>query len=189
MPRHIKRTIPGDPGTMKSDQGPRIDQMIRVNHAGEYGAKRIYQGQLAVLSDDPELKETLTHMAEQEDQHLKFFENEIVSRQTRPTLLQPFWHIAGYGLGYITAKMGKEAAMACTVAVETVISEHYEEQLNELGDKEPKLKASIQKFKEEEEEHHDIGLQNGAELAKGYPVLSNTIKAGCRTAIWLAKRI
>ena len=181
--RKIKRSLPGDP--VAGD----IDSMIRVDHAGEYGAKRIYEGQLAVLGHDPKLKKIITHMAEQEQAHLDFFEKEIAARQVRPTALQPLWHAAGYALGALTARMGKEAAMACTVAVETVISEHYQGQLDALKNnpQEKKLRAAIQKFKAEEEEHHDIGIKHDAKSAKAYPLLSRLIKSGARMAIEIAK--
>lgn len=184
----MTRPLPGDPEFTKTSG--KIDQMVRVNHAGEYGARRIYQGQLAVLGKDPETRELLEHMAEQEDVHLKYFEDQIVSRKIRPTVFQPLWHVAGYALGYATAKMGKRAAMACTVAVESVISDHYQEQLDalETNQDEKDLRAHIQKFKEEEEEHHDIGLENEAEMTRGYSILSGFIKAGSKAAIFIAKR-
>lgn len=184
----MNRPLPGDPEFVGTTG--RVEQMIRVNHAGEYGARRIYQGQLAVLGKDPETRELLEHMAEQEDVHLKYFEDQIVDRQIRPTIFQPVWHVAGYALGYITAKMGRRAAMACTVAVESVISDHYQEQLDTLAENkdEKDLMSHIKKFKEEEEEHHDIGVENEAELAKGYGVLSGAIKLGSKAAIFIAKR-
>lgn len=188
MPRQkLKRTLPGDPGTTAPD----IARILRVNHAGEYGAKQIYRGQLAVLGKDPETGPLLTHMAKQEEKHLSFFEQEIVRRQTRPSALTPLWHVAGYALGYVTAKLGKEAAMACTVAVEDVISGHYGRQLNELKNvkAEKALAEKIAKFKAEEEEHHNTGMENNAEQAPGYTLLSEAIKAGSRAAIWIAKRI
>lgn len=183
--RKLKRSLPGDHAAGD------IDSMIRVNHAGEYGARRIYQGQLAVLGHDPKLKKILEHMAEQEEVHLAFFEKEIAARHVRPTALQPLWHAAGYALGALTAKMGVEAAMACTVAVETVISEHYGEQLDALKNnkKEKKLRNAIAKFKAEEEEHHDIGIEHDAEQATAYPLLSHCIKSGAKLAIAIAKRV
>lgn len=183
--KKIKRSLPGDPAPDD------IASMIRVNHAGEYGAKRIYAGQLAVLGDDPKLKKLLTHMAEQEQVHLEYFEKEIAERRVRPTALQPLWHVAGFALGAITAHISREAAMACTVAVEDVISEHYQSQLDALKDnaKEKKLRAAIKKFKEEEEEHGHIGLQNDAEQAVAYSLLSKAIKAGARLAIAVAKKV
>lgn len=187
--RKLKRSLPGDRTTRVQKES--IESMVRVNHAGEYGAKRIYAGQLAVLGHDPKYKKLLEHMAEQEEAHLAFFENEIVKRRMRPTLLHPLWHAAGYALGVITARIGPEAAMACTVAVEDVISKHYGEQLEALaGNKsEKKLRDAIAKFKAEEEEHHDTGLEQGAEQAPAYALLSALIKAGSRTAIRIAKKV
>ena len=143
-----RRTLPGDhvPATSSN-----IKHIIRVNHAGEYGAKRIYQGQLAALKDDPETCTLIEHMAEQEDVHLKYFEDEIVKRQIRPTAFHPVWHLGGYAMGYITGKMGKRAAMACTVAVEEVIANHYQSQIDALeGDSSEKsLRTKIAQFKAE----------------------------------------
>lgn len=179
-PRH---RLPGDP-----NREDFLEQAIRVNQAGEYGAKRIYEGQLAVLGKGPN-GDTLRHMAEQEQEHLDAFNHLMTERRVRPTLLQPLWHVAGFALGAGTALMGEKAAMACTVAVESVISDHYQEQIDALGDDEAQLRETITRFREEEIEHHDIGLENGAEDAPAYPVLCEAIKAGCRAAIWLAKRI
>jgi len=186
MARKLKRTLPGD--TLGE---ARIDSMIRVDHAGEYGAKRIYEGQLAVLGKNPKFRKLIEHMAAQEQVHLDYFEKEIATRQVRPTALHPLWHITGYALGALTAKMGPEAAMACTVAVEEVISEHYADQLAALrkNPREKKLAAAIKRFKAEEEEHHDIGLKHDAEQARGYPLLTKAIKSGARLAIAVAKRI
>jgi ubiquinone biosynthesis monooxygenase Coq7 len=189
MPRKIKRSLPGDKGTNARDLD--IHSMIRVNHAGEYGARRIYEGQIAVLGHDPKLNKLLQHMKEQELVHLDYFEKEIVRRGVRPTALHPLWHVAGYALGALTAKIGPEAAMACTVAVEDVISRHYQEQLDALErqpDEKP-LRNAITKFKAEEEEHLDTGLENDAEDAPAYPLLSAFIKGGARLAIAVAKRI
>ena len=174
------------PGALTGDA--LIDRIVRVDHAGEYGAKRIYEGQLAVLGDDPEIGPLLRHMAEQEAKHLEAFETMIVERRARPSVLHPLWHAAGYTLGAGTALLGPRAAMACTVAVEEVIDEHYARQAAELGDDEPDLKARIEAFRAEEQEHRDIGLDHGAERTPGYRVLSGAIKTGSRLAIWLAER-
>lgn len=189
MARAIKRTLPADRGTTPRDRD--IASMLRVNHAGEYGAVRIYEGQLSVLGRDPKMKKLIGHMAEQEKAHLAFFEKEIVSRGVRPTALHPLWHIAGYALGAVTARLGSEAAMACTVAVETAISEHYAQQLDVLAafPQEKKLRAAIKKFKAEEEEHHAIGLKNKAEETPAYPILFKLITKGARLAITVAKRV
>lgn len=166
----------------------KIEQMIRVNHAGEFGAKRIYEGQLAVLKDRKTL-ETVRHMRDQELEHLEYFENELIKRKVRPTAMHPIWNVAGFALGAVTALMGEKTAYACTVAVEEVIEEHYQEQLKQLADNENELKEKIEQFKQEETEHKDTSLLNHAEQAPGYEVISGLIKAGSRAAIWLSKRI
>lgn len=175
--------LPGDPS-----RAEQLAQIIRVNQAGEYGAKRIYEGQLAVLgktADGPVIKEMLA----QEEVHLAQFNKLIAERGVRPTALEPIWHAAGFALGAATALMGREAAMACTVAVEDVIGEHYAEQAEALGTAEPELKSTIEKFRGDEMHHRDVSLQHGAEQAVAYPVLTGAIKAGTRLAIWLSKRI
>ena len=162
--------------------------MLRVNLAGEYGAKRIYEGQLAVLKNRP-AAEHIEHMKQHELGHLEAFEQLVVAHRVRPTLLSPLWHIAGYALGMGTALMGEKAAMACTVAVEEVIDGHYEEQLIQLGDAHPQLKELIQQCQKEEKEHRDLALQEGAKEVVGYPLLSGAIKTASRIAIWLSKRV
>jgi ubiquinone biosynthesis monooxygenase Coq7 len=163
--------------------------MIRVDQAGEYGATRIYAGQLAVLGDRHPAARAIHHMAAQEDRHRAFFDRMIVERGVRPTLLQPFWTVAGFALGAATAAMGPDAAMACTAAVETEIDKHYAEQLEELGDSDPELSEAIADFQAEEVEHREHALAAGAENTFGYPVLSGAIRLGCRLAIAAAKRI
>ena len=182
MSEKPRRPLPGDPGTAE-----RVRRMIRVDHAGEYGAARIYAGQLAVLGWS-KAGPTIRHMAEQEKQHLEAFDRLVVSRRVRPTALQPFWHVAGFALGAATALMGERAAMACTVAVEEVIDEHYARQASVLEGDEADLKSTIERFRAEEVEHRDIGLAHEAELAPGYDLLSTVIKAGSRAAIWLSER-
>jgi ubiquinone biosynthesis monooxygenase Coq7 len=174
------------PGDLRP-QG-RVARMIRVDHAGEYGAGRIYAGQLAVLarSDKAEL---LRHMQAQEQHHLDTFSDLIVRRRVRPTALLPVWHVAGFALGAATAALGERAAMACTVAVEEAIDEHYAAQAEALGDAQPELKGVIEKFREEELEHRDIGLAHEAEKTPGYRLLSALIKAGCRVAIKVSERV
>jgi ubiquinone biosynthesis monooxygenase Coq7 len=162
--------------------------MIRVDHAGEYGAARIYAGQLAVLGRS-EHGPVLRHMAEQERRHLAAFEALVVARRVRPTALLPLWHMAGFALGAMTAALGVRAAMACTVAVEEAIDTHYAGQTEELGVDEPELKSRLQEFRTEELQHRDIGLAHGAEEAPGYRLLSAAIKAGCRVAIALSERV
>ena len=128
-------------------------------------------------------------MADQEKEHIETFEKLIVENRVRPTFFLPLWNLAGFALGATTALMGKEAAMACTVAVEAVIGNHYDEQAKQLGDDQANLKKIILKFKADELEHHDIGLANNAEKTKGYKILSKAITLGCRTAIAISKKI
>lgn len=178
------------PGSLPGDlpRRDRLARIVRVDHAGEYGAKRIYEGQIAVMGKGRHGK-TLRHMAEQELVHLEYFEKQLNRRRVRPTLLQPLWHVTGFLLGAGTAILGERAAMACTVAVEEVIEEHYESQLKHLGPEEQELSDSIRKFQAEEVEHRDIGLMNEAELAAGYPLLTAAIKAGTRAVVWVAERV
>ncbi len=167
----------------------KIASMIRVDQAGEFGATRIYAGQLAVLGNRHPIARDIAHMAEQEARHRIFFDRMISERRVRPTILSPFWNVAGFALGAATAAMGPRAAMACTAAVETEIDAHYREQLDELGDDDPELSAAIAEFRAEELEHKDAAIAAGAESVPAYPLLSATIRAGCRAAIALAKRI
>jgi ubiquinone biosynthesis monooxygenase Coq7 len=176
-------SLPGD-----ETHAARIERFIRVDHAGEYGAKRIYQGQLAVLGNGPK-GDILRHMQAQEQVHLDKFSALVAERRVRPTALLPFWHIAGFALGAATAAMGERAAMACTVAVEEAIDEHYRAQSAVLDDDEAPLRDTIETFRAEELEHRDIGLANEAELAPGYRVLSALIKAGCKVAIAASEKI
>lgn len=182
-PRPNRGFLPGDPPPRE-----RLARITRVDHAGEYGAKRIYEGQIAVMGRGRHGK-TLRHMADQELEHLQYFEKQLNARRVRPTLLQPLWHVTGFLLGAGTALLGERAAMACTVAVEEVIERHYEDQLQQLGPDEVELKDSILRFQAEEVQHRDIGLANEAEQAPAYPVLSAAIKAGTRAVIWVAERV
>ena len=154
--------LPGDP-----TERTMIERLVRVDHAGEYGAARIYSGQLAVLGHP----------------------DKCAERRGRPTALLPVWHVAGYALGAVTAAMGSRAAMACTVAVEEAIDEHYQQQAAALPESEAPLRATIERFRAEELEHRDIGLENEAELAPAYRVLSAVIKAGCKVAIAVSERV
>ena len=166
--------------------------MIRVDHAGEYGAVRIYEGQLAVLKRRKGAAasvETIQHMADQEQRHLKAFDTLVNERRVRPTALEPVWRIAGFALGAATAALGEKAAFACTAAVEEVIDEHYAQQIEALKDKDPALKGRIEDFRADEAAHRDTAIAQGAEQAPGYKLLSETIKAGCRIAIKLSERI
>ena len=173
------------PGERRAD----TESMIRVDHAGEYGATRIYAGQLAVLrANCPEAK-LIARMAAQEERHLKRFNHLMAERRGRPTILQPFWNVAGFALGAATALMSEKAALACTDAVETEIDRHYQQQLNELAGEDPELAADIAEFRAEELEHRDTAREAGAAEAVGYPLLAAVIRAGCRVAIGLSKRI
>jgi 3-demethoxyubiquinol 3-hydroxylase len=163
--------------------------MIRVDQAGEFGAKRIYAGQLAIMGDRHPAARSIAHMAAQEQKHLDAFDRMMAKRGIRPTALQPFWDVAGFALGAATAAIGPEAAMACTVAVETEIDRHYSEQLEELGDSDSELSAMIAEFRAEELEHKATALAEGAERAPAYPLMSAAIRLGCRAAIALSKRI
>lgn len=163
--------------------------MLRVDQAGEFGATRIYAGQLAVMGDRGPHSAEITAMAAQEADHRRRFDELIARRGVRPTALQPVWSVAGFALGAATALIGPEAAMACTAAIETEIDEHYTQQLEELGDEDPELAAMIREFRDDEREHRDAALAAGAEKAPAYPVLFHAIRLGCRAAIALSKRI
>lgn len=163
--------------------------MIRVDQAGEYGATRIYAGQLAVMGHRTPSARKIAGMALQEERHRQFFDRMIVERGVRPTLLQPLWNIGGFALGAVTAAIGPEAAMACTAAVETEIDKHYDDQLIELGQDDPELSHAVADFQAEEVEHRETALASGAEDAPAYPLLSAAIRLGCRVAIATAKRI
>ncbi|MBV9747798.1 MAG: demethoxyubiquinone hydroxylase family protein [Acetobacteraceae bacterium] len=171
------------------DRRESTDAMIRVDQAGEYGATRIYAGQLAILGDRHPASRAISHMAHQEERHRAFFDRLIVERGARPTLLQPFWHVAGFALGAVTAAIGPEAAMACTAAVETEIDKHYQQQLDQLGESDLELSGAIAEFQAEELEHRDHAIAHAAESTFGYPVLSGLIRLGCKVAIAAAKRI
>ncbi|MEO9189408.1 MAG: demethoxyubiquinone hydroxylase family protein [Acetobacteraceae bacterium] len=165
-----------------------VARMIRVDHAGEYGAARIYAGQLAVLGRGPS-GDVLRHMQAQEKRHLLAFEDLIAQRRVRPTALLPLWHLAGFALGAATAALGERAAMACTVAVEEAIDEHYAAQAASLGEDEAELRDTIERFRAEELEHRDIGLEHDAELAPAYKLMATVIKAGCKAAIAISERL
>lgn len=171
------------------DRRPDRESMLRVNQAGEYGATRIYAGQLAVLRRScPEAK-LIARMAAQEERHLKRFNELMAERRVRPTALQPLWNVAGFALGAATALMSEEAALACTDAVETEIDKHYADQLRQLGSDDPELSSDIAEFRAEELEHRDTARAAGAANAAGYPLLTAAIRAGCRVAIELSKRV
>jgi ubiquinone biosynthesis monooxygenase Coq7 len=172
-----------------------IEEMIRVDHAGEYGAVRIYEGQLAVFGMLPHKRETaeaLRRMAKDEEHHLACFSDLVNERGVRPTALTPVWHVAGFALGAATALLGEKAAHACTAAVEEVIDAHYSAQirrLEEMGEEEAGLRETIERFRLEEVQHRDEAIEKGAEEAPAYPLLSGTIKAACRLAIRLSQKV
>lgn len=173
------------PGDRRADRA----SMLRVDQAGEYGATRIYAGQLAVLRRNcPEAK-LIARMAAQEERHLKRFNQLMTERRVRPTVLQPLWNVAGFALGAATALMSEKAALACTDAVETEIDKHYTSQLAALGDDDADLAADIAEFRADELEHRDTARDAGAADAAGYPLLTAAIRAGCKAAIELSKRI
>lgn len=161
-----------------------IDRMVRVDHAGEYAAKRIYQGQLSVLKGHE--AELVEEMLASELVHLDYFDQQIKKRKTRPSILLPIVHAVAYGLGVASAKLGNKSAMACTIAVEEVIAGHYQEQLDQLGDEDVELSNNITRFKQEESEHQDIAQRHDGKNAVGYELLSAIVRGGCRVAIKLA---
>ena len=174
--------LPGDPPPERD-----VESMIRVDHAGEYGAVRIYDGQLAVIGRG-RARDEIRRMAEQEKRHLAEFENMVRARRVRPTVLQPLWHVAGFALGAATALMGERAAMACTVAVEEVIDEHYLAQAERLGDAEPALRERILAFRDDERRHREAALAYGAAESLASELVSAVVKTGSRVAIWLSTR-
>ena len=173
------------PGNKRPDR----ESMLRVNQAGEYGATRIYAGQLAVLGRSSSAAHQIARMVAQEQRHLERFDRMMAERRVRPTALQPLWSIAGFALGAATAMISEKAAMACTDAVETEIDRHYSEQLAALGDEDPEFAADIRDFQAEELEHRETAREHGAQEAIAYPLLTTAIRAGCRLAIELSKRI
>ena len=184
-PETLNPLPPPAPGGRRPDRAA----MLRVDQAGEYGATRIYAGQLAVLGDRAPCSRPIARMAAQEEAHRQRFDAMLAERGVRPTLLQPVWHVAGFALGAATALIGPEAAMACTAAIETEIDRHYGEQLQELEGDDPELASAIAEFRAEEVEHRDTAILEGAERAPAYPLLTAAIRLGCRAAIGLSKRI
>ena len=181
-PRATPR-LPGDPSPEQL-----IDRIIRVDHAGEFGAKRIYQGQLAVLRGTA-AEGPIRHMAEQEELHLQAFERMMTEHRVRPTALGPLWNAAGFALGAASALLGEKAAMACTEAVEEVIDQHYSRQIEQLGQSEPELKRAIEGFRADEIEHRDLARELGAREAPLYELVGLATRTASRLAIWLSERI
>ena len=174
---------------MTDARAKQAEQILRVDQAGEFGAVRIYAGQLAVMGDRAPHSREVAAMAAQEENHRRRFDAMMAQRGVRPTALAPLWSVAGYALGAATALIGPEAAMACTAAIETEIDRHYTSQLDALGDSDPELVATITEFRDHEREHKQAALDAGAERAPAYPLLSGVIRLGCRVAIRLAERI
>lgn len=182
-------------GWQPGDPTPRefVERVIRVDQAGEFGAVRIYEGQLAALrwrgeADSPAARK-IEHMLAQEVEHRRTFDALIADRRVRPTALSPLWSVAGFALGAATALLGDAAAMACTVAVEEAIDEHYAAQRDKLGEDEAPLRETVERFRREEVAHRDEALASGAEGAPGYELLTAAIKGGSRLAIWLSTRV
>lgn len=188
----MSRIRPARPGARAKTAGPRLAEILRVDHAGEYGAVAIYKGQQAVFgrsAKSQKIAKQLKHMEEEEQKHLDAFDELLNIHQVRPTAMMPLWDIAGYGLGVATALMGEKAAHACTEAVETVIEQHYAAQVEELKDSDPELSATFAQFREDELAHRDTAIEHGAKEAIGYPILSAVITAGCHAAIKITEKI
>ena len=177
---------------MKKTNKKTLEEIIRVDHAGERGAIKIYEGQLLALKtikQDNNLKDKIEEMKEQEKEHLEYFEKEIQKRKIKPTYLLPLWDVMGVALGFRTALLGKKAAMLCTASVEEVIEDHYQNQLKKLGNDEMDLKAKIEKFKEDEVGHKNIAYEAGASNKAIYSVMDKVIKTGSRIAITISEKI
>lgn len=183
MNGNTNHRLPGDPPLSEEIAG-----ILRVDHAGEYGATRIYQGQLDVLGQGRSVA-AVRRMSETEQRHLAHFETLLRERRVRPTLLQPLWSVAGYALGAATALLGERAAMACTVAVEEVIDEHYRSQAEKLAGEDPGLREAILSFRDDELAHRDLAIGYGAEETAGYELITSLVKTGSRIAIWLSTRL
>ena len=177
---------------MKKTDKKILEEIIRVDHAGERGAIKIYEGQLLALKtikQDKSLKEKIEKMKEHEKEHLEYFEEEIQNRKIKPTYLLPLWDIMGVSLGFGSALLGKKAAMLCTASVEEVIEDHYDNQLKNLGNDEMELKAKIEKFKSDEINHKNIAYESGATNEGFYSIMDKVIKTGSRIAITISEKI
>ena len=170
----------------------KIEEFIRVDHAGERGAVKIYEGQLLALNTlvkDESLKKTIEEMKVHEEEHCEFFENEIKRRNIKPTKFLPLWDLLGIGLGFGSTLLGKKATMLCTASVEEVIDEHYQNQINQLDSKEKNLKKKIIKFKKDELNHKDIAYNKGATKRGLYSIIDKVIKTGSKIAINISEKI
>ena len=177
---------------MKKTNQKTLEEIIRVDHAGERGAIKIYEGQLLALKtikQDNNLKDKIEEMKEQEKEHLEYFEKEIQKRKIKPTYLLPLWDVMGVALGFGTALLGKKAAMLCTASVEEVIEDHYQNQLKKLGNDEMDLKTKIEKFKGEEVKHKNIAYESGATNKGLYSIMDKVIRTGSRIAITISEKI
>ena len=177
---------------MKKTDPIKVEEFIRVDHAGERGAIKIYEGQLLALNTlvkDESLKKTIEEMKNHEKEHCDYFENEIKKRNIKPTKLLPLWDLVGVGLGFGSAIIGKKAAMLCTASVEEVIDKHYLNQLNQLNSDENKLREKIKKFREDEIHHKNIAYEKGATKEGIYFILDKAIKAGSKIAIGISEKI
>ena len=172
--------------------GNKVEEFIRVDHAGERGAVKIYEGQLLALNTivkNDDLKKTIEHMKEHEVEHCQFFENEIKIRNIKPTKFLPLWDLMGVGLGFGSTLFGKKAAMLCTASVEEVIDKHYLDQINQLGPEEKELKKKITKFRQDELDHKDIAYEEGATKKGFYSIMDKIIKTGSKIAIRISEKI
>ncbi len=170
----------------------RVEEFIRVDHAGERGAVKIYEGQLLALNtliDNEDLKKTIEEMKIHEKEHCDFFEEEIKKRNIKPTKFLPLWDLLGVGLGFGSTLLGKKAAMLCTASVEEVIDEHYQNQINELDSNEERLKKKIIKFREDELHHKDIAYNKGATKKGLYSIMDKIIKTGSKIAINISEKV
>ena len=177
---------------MEKTNKTKVEEFIRVDHAGERGAIKIYEGQLLALNTfvkDDNLKKTIQEMKDQEKEHCNYFENEIKIRNIKPTKLMPLWDLLGVGLGFSSTLLGKKAAMLCTASVEEVIDEHYEKQINQLKPDEKILKEKIKKFRLDELHHKDIAYEKGATKKGLYKILDRIIKTGSKVAINISEKI
>jgi ubiquinone biosynthesis monooxygenase Coq7 len=177
---------------MKKTNQKTLEEIIRVDHAGERGAIKIYEGQLLALKtikQDNDLKDKIEEMKEKEKEHLEYFEKEIQKRKIKPTYLLPVWDLISVTLGFSTALLGKKAAMLCTASVEEVIDDHYQSQLKKIGDDEKDLKEKIEKFKVDEVDHKNMAYESGATYKGLYSIMDKVIRTGSRIAITISEKI